>query len=436
MVLSLLADIRHSLTDPAFLVTLSILKVLGCKIAVFIQSLPVRYNNPLSGVGLYRKLHISGQILPIIDHDASVRRLQKLSLKTLVFCHWHTVGAAQICCPKVLCLYQMPISDFLQPGIHCLALLHVIFPHRTCLRGLPAFIGNADRLSVYLQLKIQSHVLPVKISFSVHSGTAAVPAVAQDYLYPVFSLSYQLRHIIGLICQPPVIGVTPGSQNKISHSLSVDPCLIQPMTGNIQPGRPFSIHLKGPAQIAGRLVDLGVTSQLRVDPFCCKLVFFQKPHFKKSFFAPFPGHILLIPQAYLPGNPLSACRLHSQKIIHSGRSYLSAVPDHLSPGKSLDFIGCLLYPAPALPGQIRFSNIDSQRICHVFCLQKNCLHIISSTYIPELPSGFPGCSLKFPRPRARIPVRAPCPLHTESVRHRQTSHDFPEDRLLPVQKKA
>ena len=179
------------------------------------------------------KFHIPGQILPIIDDCLPIRSLQQPSCKAFRLHNRHTVGTDQILHPELRQPYPMILPNLLQPGIHHLALLHIILADRPVLGSLPAFIGDAYRPALHLQLKIQRHILPIQIPVPIHAGTAAIPPIPQDDLYRILPLLQQLRHIISLISQPSVIGGSPRSQHKLSHPLPVQKRLIQPMTGDV-----------------------------------------------------------------------------------------------------------------------------------------------------------------------------------------------------------
>ena len=179
------------------------------------------------------KLHIPGQVLPIIDDCLPIRSLQQPSCKAFRLHDRHTVGTDQILHPELRCPDPMIRPNLLQPGIHHLALLHIILADRPVLGSLPALIGDAHRPALHLQLEVQRHILPIQIPVSVHAGTAPVPSVPQNHLHLVLPLCQQLRHIISLIEQPFVISGSPRCQHKLPHPLPVQKRLIQPMAGDV-----------------------------------------------------------------------------------------------------------------------------------------------------------------------------------------------------------
>ena len=140
MIFSLFADICHPLLCSALFVTLAVLEIFCCKIAVFIQRFPMGQDNLVSFVGPNRKFHISGQILSIINYGFTIWRLYDFPFKPFSFCNWKTVGAHKIFQAKRFRLNRMKLRYFFQHRIISLALLHIIFPEGAILGGCPVLI--------------------------------------------------------------------------------------------------------------------------------------------------------------------------------------------------------------------------------------------------------------------------------------------------------
>ena len=235
VVLALFADKLQHLGGAALLVAVAVLKVFLGKIAVFVQRLAAGQLDLLPGTGGQRHLHITGDILPKVQHGFAVGRLQQLAGEGFVFQDRYGIhtGDGQII---TIGVHTVPAGQFaFAPCIVDLALLHIVLADRPALRCLHRVIRNADGLAVHLQLKQHAQRVPKQITVTVHAARAAVPAVTKGNQQLIFAVTQIFRYIVGLRRKVLVAGKAAGGQNHIPNALSVQPYRIQSLGGNVQP---------------------------------------------------------------------------------------------------------------------------------------------------------------------------------------------------------
>ena len=180
VVFSLFADKLQHLGGAALLVAVAVLKVFLGKVSVFVQRFAASQLDLLSGVGDQRYLHITGNILPKVQHGFAVGRLQQLAGEGFVFQNRHGIHTEN---GQVIAVgaHTVPAGQFaLKSCIVDLALLHIVLTNRPALRCLHRVIGNADRLAVHLQLKQHAQGITEQITVAIHTARAAVPAITES----------------------------------------------------------------------------------------------------------------------------------------------------------------------------------------------------------------------------------------------------------------
>ena len=180
MVFPLFTDKLQHLGGAALLVAVAVLKVFLGKVSVFVQRFAASQLDLLSGVGDQRYLHITGDILPKVQHRLAVGRLQQLAGECFVFQNRHGIhtGNGQII---TVGTHTVPAGQFaLKLCIVDLALLHIVLTNRPALRCLHRVIGNADRFAVHLQLKQHAQGITEQITVAIHTARAAVPAITES----------------------------------------------------------------------------------------------------------------------------------------------------------------------------------------------------------------------------------------------------------------
>ena len=180
VVLTLFADHFQHLRRAALLVAVAVLKVFLGKVSVFVQRFAAGQLDLLSGVGGQCHLHITGDILPKVQHGLPVGRLQQLAGEGFVFQNRHGIhtGDEQIIAVGA---HTVPARQFaFEPRIVDLALLHIVLTNRPALRCLHRVIGNADRFAVHLQLKQHAQGITEQITVAIHTARAAVPAITES----------------------------------------------------------------------------------------------------------------------------------------------------------------------------------------------------------------------------------------------------------------
>ena len=148
---------------------------------------------------------------------------------------------------------MIPLESF-HPCVKDLALLHVIEPDRTLLRGLPAFIRYHHGLFVTFQLTQKSDLTAEYIADPVHTGHTAIPAVSKIYFDQILSDFQKPRHIIDLRRKTIVIIRTSGCQNSIADSLAVQIRDIQAPGSDVQPAFPDPLYHKLLSETCRRLM--------------------------------------------------------------------------------------------------------------------------------------------------------------------------------------
>ena len=179
-VLSVLADAGDFLWDAAF-VAVARIKVLLGKIPVFVQGLAMPECNRLPGLRVNAQLGIAREILTKVDQRVAVWRGEELSHKTLLLQNGYALGRREVSVVKFAHGHTVPAADLFHPGVICFALLEIVFPRGSLLAGLPALIRAEDDLTVHLQLAEQGQIGAVVIAQTVDAHAAAIPAVAQRH---------------------------------------------------------------------------------------------------------------------------------------------------------------------------------------------------------------------------------------------------------------
>ena len=180
VVLTLFTDKLQHLGGAALLVAVAVLKVFLGKVAVFVQRFAAGQLDLLPGAGGQRHLHITGDILPKVQHRLAVGRLQQLAGECFVFQNRHGIhaGDGQII---TVSAHTVPAGQFaLKPCIVDLALLHIVLADRPALRCLHRAVRNTDGFAVHLQLKQHAQGITEQITVAVHTACAAVPAIAES----------------------------------------------------------------------------------------------------------------------------------------------------------------------------------------------------------------------------------------------------------------
>ena len=210
VVFSLFADKLQHLGGAALLVAVAILEVFLGKVAVFVQRFAAGQLDLLPGAGGQRHLHITGDILPKVQHSLAVGRLQQLAGEGFVFQNRHgvhtddgqiiTVGAHTV--PAGQAAFEPCVID--------LALLHIVLADRPALRCLHRAVRNANGLAVHLQLKQHAQRITEQVAVTVHTARAAVPAVTKGNQQLIFAVAQILRYIVGLRRKMLVAGKAAG----------------------------------------------------------------------------------------------------------------------------------------------------------------------------------------------------------------------------------
>ena len=180
VVFALFADKLQHLGSAALLVAGAVLEIFLGKVAVFVQRFAAGQLDLLPCAGGQRHLHITGDILPKVQHRLAVGRLQQLAGECFVFQNRHGVhtGDGQII---TVSAHTMPAGQLaLKPCVIDLALLHIVLTNRPALRCLHRVIGNADRFAVHLQLKQHTQRITEQITVAIHAARAAVPAITES----------------------------------------------------------------------------------------------------------------------------------------------------------------------------------------------------------------------------------------------------------------
>ena len=235
VVFPLFADKLQHLGGAALLVAVAILEVFLSKVAVFVQRFAAGQLDLLSGAGGQRHLHITGDILPKVQHGLAVGRLQQLAGECFVFQNRHGVhtGDGQII---TVGAHTVPAGQLaLKPCVIDLALLHIVLADCPALRCLHRAVRNTDGFAVHLQLKQHTQRITEQVSVTVHAARAAVPAVTESNQKLILALVQQRGHIVGLRAKMLVPGKAAGSQNHITNAHAVQPCHIQSLGRDVQP---------------------------------------------------------------------------------------------------------------------------------------------------------------------------------------------------------
>ena len=210
VVFPLFADKLQHLGGAALLVAVAILEVFLGKVAVFVQRFAAGQLDLLPGAGDQRYLHITGDILPKVQHGLAVGRLQQLAGEGFMFQNRHGVhtGDGQII---TVSAHTVPAGQFaLKPCVIDLALLHIVLADRPALRCLHRAVRNADSLAVHLQLKQHAQRITEQVAVTVNAACAAVPAVTKGNQQFVFTVMKILRCIVSLRRKVLIAGKAAG----------------------------------------------------------------------------------------------------------------------------------------------------------------------------------------------------------------------------------
>ena len=380
MVLALFADEFQQLCRAALLVAVAVLKVLLRKVAVLVQCFAAQQLDFLPGVGGQLHLHVASHVLPKVQHGLAARGAQQPARKGFLLPDGHGVHAGDGQGVR-LGLYAMPTGKFpFQPGIVHLALLQIVLADGTLLGGLHTAVRNTDRLAVHFQLEQDSQFAAEQVTVTIHTGGAAVPAVAQCDKQFIFTVTDKRGHIVGLCPKVLIRSKAAGGKHHVADPLAVQPCRIQPLGGNVQPLAFSRRSSERFAQITCRAVGLirlrlpfagGFQRRLLLLPvglckgvdgigavdvrlFCLRAdphalpVCLCKPGLEGSG-APCTELVIFIPQ---PDAPLS---LHLGRHrggrfgVHHTAQNLSACPQRFGSGGHFDFVGGLAHAFGALP---------------------------------------------------------------------------------------
>ena len=380
MVLALFADEFQQLCRAALLVAVAVLKVLLRKVAVLVQCFAAQQLDFLPSVGGQLHLHVASHVLPKVQHGLAARGAQQPARKGFLLPDGHGVHAGDGQGVR-LGLYAMPTGKFpFQPGIVHLALLQIVLADGTLLGGLHTAVRNTDRLAVHFQLEQDSQFAAEQVTVTIHTGGAAVPAVAQCDKQFIFTVTDKRGHIVGLCPKVLIRSKAAGGKHHVADPLAVQPCRIQPPGSNVQP---LAFSRRGGerfAQIACRAVGLirlrlplagGFQRRLLLLPvglckgvdgigavdvrlFCFRAdphalpIRLRKTRFKLSF-APCAGLIVFIPQADAPPS-LRLGRYSAGRFgVHYTAQSLSARPQRFGSGSYFNFVGGLAHAFGALP---------------------------------------------------------------------------------------
>ena len=404
VVFPLFADKLQHLGGAALLVAVAILEVFLGKVAVFVQRFAAGQLDLLPCAGGQRHLHITGDILPKVQHGLAVGRLQQLAGEGFVFQNRHGIhtGNRQVIAVGA---HTVPAGQFtFDPCIVDLALLHIVLANRPALRCLHRAIGNADRFAVHLQLKQHAQRITEQVAVTVHAARAAVPAITESNQKLILALVQQRGHIVGLRTKMFVPGKAAGSQHHITNAHAVQPCRVQSLGRDIQPclalgrrkvfaqvrrravglirlgcalARGFFFRLLALPVGAGKGVDGIIPGDvdrlgLGVHPLPCPVALCKAGF--KACLTPRAGDTVFIPQAHAPA-PAHAGAAHSRGIsVHSGALHLAAVPNSLAVRGQFNFIGSLTHTVSTLPEQEQRPSVNTDRCCQMVGFKVYCSH--------------------------------------------------------------
>ena len=188
VVLALFADKFQHLGSAALLVAGALLEIFLGKVAVFVQRFAAGQLDLLPCAGGQRHLHITGDILPKVQHGLAVGRLQQLAGEGFMFQNRHSIHAGD---GQVVAVgaHAVPAGQLaFEPCVIDLALLHIVLADRPALRCLHRAVRNADGLAVHLQLKQHAQRIAEQVAVTVNAACAAVPAVAKGNQQLVFTV--------------------------------------------------------------------------------------------------------------------------------------------------------------------------------------------------------------------------------------------------------
>ena len=377
---ALFADKLQKLRCAALLMAVAVLEILLRKVAVLIQCFAAQQPDSLSCVGGQLHLHISGQILPEVQHGFPARGADHFAVKSFLLPDGHRIHAGDGQGVR-LCFYAVPAGKCtFQPGIVHFSLLHIVLADGAALGGLHAAVRDADRSAIHLQLEQNCHLAAEQIPVTANACGAAVPAIAQGKEQFIFTLLHKVRHIVGLCAQMLIRSKAAGSQHHIADPPAVQPCHIQAPGGDVQPLALPGRSGERLAQIAGRTMRLirsgralsgsfqrglfpfpvglckGVDGIRAVDfrLFCLRAdpralpIRSGQTRFKNSLI-PCARLIVFIPQADapLPLRPGRNC--HRRFRVHRGTGNLPALPERFRSGSHFNFICRLAHALDALP---------------------------------------------------------------------------------------
>ena len=380
VVLALFANEFQQLRRATLLVAVPVLKVLLRKVAVLVQCFAAQQPELLPGMGGQLHLYIACHVLAKVQHGLAVGGAQQPARKGLLLPDGHGVHAGDGQGVR-LGLDAMPTGKFpFQPGIVHLALLQIVLADGTLLGGLHTAVRNTDRLAVHFQLEQDSQFAAEQVTVTIHTGGAAVPAVAQCDKQFIFTVTDKRGHIVGLCPKVLIRSKAAGGKHHVADPLAVQPCRIQPPGSNVQP---LAFSRRGGerfAQIACRAVGLirlrlpfaggfqrcllllpvgfckGVDGigavdvrlfRFRADPNALPVCLCQ-PRLEGSV-APCAGLVVFIPQADAP-LPLRLGRHSGGRFgVHHTAQNLSACPQRFGSGGHFDFVGGLAHAFGALP---------------------------------------------------------------------------------------
>ena len=421
VVLALFANEFQQLRRAALLVAVPVLKVLLRKVAVLVQCFAAQQLDFLPGVGGQLHLHVASHVLPKVQHGLAARGAQQPARKGFLLPDGHGVHAGDGQGVR-LGLYAMPTGKFpFQPGIVHLALLQIVLADGTLLGGLHTAVRNTDRLAVHFQLEQDSQFAAEQVTVTIHTGGAAVPAVAQCDKQFIFTVTDKRGHIVGLCPKVLIRSKAAGGKHHVADPLAVQPCRIQPPGSNVQP---LAFSRRGGerfAQIACRAVGLirlrlpfagGFQRRLLLLPvglckgvdgigavdvrlFCFRAdphalpIRLRKTRFKLSF-APCAGLIVFIPQADAPLS-LRLGRYSGGRFgVHPTAQNLSARPQRSGSGGHFNFVGSLAHTSGALPRQKQRPGIHAERRRKMVRFQICCLHHLHLLFPVDLCSYYKG----------------------------------------------
>lgn len=131
---------------------------------------------------------------------------------------------------------------------------------------------------------------------------AVVPAIAENRSHRIVPYLQELSDVVGLILDPFVIVRPSRAENRVTHAVTVQMQLVEPLGGSIQRcASDCLVDLKTLAQVRTRLhSNLDRWPSIQADPQRSPISSHQQPHLPPSRRAVRGGLPVLVAHAYFP----------------------------------------------------------------------------------------------------------------------------------------